>query len=187
MWWVQALPTYPQETYDRGAAVITTLDERWANCHLKTIQLLPNCIARERARRADAFEAVFVSRDGLLREGTSSSFFVVIDGALHTHPLTHSILPSITRGLLIALARESGLAVLERTIMTSELSNATEAFTCSTTTGLMPVTQIDGHSVGGGAVGPVSRRLREAFLAYLARIRMGSSSRNPRQTVSSVG
>src|SRR5437879_7632693 len=99
----------PDDVREPGAAVITTPDLRWERCDLKTVQLLPNVLAKQQAVAAGAFEAVFV-RDATLTEGASTNLFAVIGGALRTHPATQRILPGITREGILELANAQGLA-----------------------------------------------------------------------------
>src|SRR2546425_864714 len=103
----------PDDVRERGATVITTPDRRWERCDLKTVQLLPNVLAKQQAVTAGAFEAVFV-RAGIVTEGASTNVFVVIDGAIHTHPATQRILPGITREIVLELAAERRLRVEEK-------------------------------------------------------------------------
>src|SRR5213075_136268 len=87
---------------ERGIRVITTPDLRWRQCQVKSTNLLANALAKKRAQRASADEALLLS-DGFVREGGSSSFFVVSGGRLITHPLDEHILPGVVRDHVIAL------------------------------------------------------------------------------------
>lgn len=155
----------PPELREKGAAVITVTDIRWARCDIKTVQLLPNVLAKQQAVEAGAFDALFVSEEGVVREGTSSNVFVVQDGRLITHPLTPRILPGITRQVLLQLCRREDLPVEERYFSREELYGADEAFLSGTVTEVLPITEVDGRPVGGGAVGPVTARLYEKLRA----------------------
>src|SRR5207248_4199160 len=100
----------PSETRFTGTRVITQPDVRWLRCDLKTVQLLPNVMARQAATEAGASEAIFV-RDGLITEGTHTTVFAVIDGVLGTHPPNHLVLPGVTRDIVIELAIDVGVRV----------------------------------------------------------------------------
>ena len=89
----------PPEFYENGITCITVPDERWGRCNIKTVQLLANCIAKEKAKKAGAFEAIFYKDDGVT-EGSSSNVFIVKDNKLLTHPADNKILSGITRGLV---------------------------------------------------------------------------------------
>ena len=146
-----------------GTRVITQPDVRWLRCDLKTIQLLPNVLARQAATEAGASEAIFV-RDGVITEGTHTTVFVVIDGVLRTHPANHLVLPGVTRDVVLGLARDAGLAVREAAIRVEELPSATEVFLSGTTTDVTPVLRIDDRVIGSGAPGPIARALLERLL-----------------------
>jgi D-alanine transaminase len=160
---VRHLKEKPAHLRENGAAVITVTDFRWGRCDIKTVQLLPNVMAKQQALDAGAFDALFVSDDGVVREATSSNFFIVSAGALVTHPLTERILAGITRQVLVPLAPTLSIPVEERFFTLEEVFAADEAFLTGTTTEVLPVVSVDGTPVGSGAVGPVSRRLFAAL------------------------
>ena len=155
----------PQAHYERGIAVISTPDERWQRCDIKTIALLPNVLAKQQARTAGAFEALLVDGQGRVTEGSSTSVFCVVDGTVYTAPEGSHILPSITRGQLLELARELGLPVVEDFQTLEEFKTADEVFIAGTTTEAMPVVRIDDAVIGAGVPAPITLKLREAFLA----------------------
>ena len=101
-----------------------------------------------------------------LNEGTSSNLFVVRDGVIATPPLSDNILPGITRGLILELARQAGFMVEERAIALTELDHADEVWISSSTRELMPVVAIAGKMVASGTPGPIARQLQHAFRAY---------------------
>ena len=158
----------PDDLRGRGAAAITVEDVRWGRCDLKTIQLLPNALAKQRAARADAFDAIQV-RDGVVTEGANTNVFAVLDGVVRTHPLGPRILGGITREIVLEIVRDLPLAAREEPIMAAELAQASEVFLTGTTTDVMPVVRLDGRPVGAGRPGPVARqlyaRLRERMAA----------------------
>jgi D-alanine transaminase len=151
-----------------GVSVILTPDERWARCDIKSVNLLPNAMAKQLAVDANAWEAIFV-RDGAITEGTSSNCFAVIAGQLRTHPASRAILGGITREVTIAAARTLGIDVVERAVTVAELETADEAFLTSTTNDVMPIVRIDGRPVGNGAPGVVTRRLSDEVQRLLYR------------------
>ena len=153
----------PSETRFSGTKVITQPDVRWLRCDLKTVQLLPNVLARQAATEAGASEAIFV-RDGIITEGTHTTAFGVIDGVLRTHPANHLVLPGVTREIVIESARSHGVEVREQAIRVDELARATELFLTGTTTDITPVVSLDGRAVGGGAPGPIARVLLDRLL-----------------------
>lgn len=154
----------PPEVREKGASAITVTDLRWGRCDIKTVQLLPNCMAKQQALEAGVFDAIFVSADGVVREGTSSNLFIAKDGALVTHPLNHQILPGITRQVVMDACRDEGIAVQERFYHRDELAAVDEAFLTGTVTEVLALVRIDGKPVGDGAVGPLAKRLYRCLL-----------------------
>jgi D-alanine transaminase len=144
---------------ERGIAVITTPDLRWKRCHVKSVNLLATTLAKKKAERAGAIEAVFVD-DGIVREGASSNFFVVRDGRVITHPLDEHILPGVVRDQAIGLALAAKIRVDERPLRDDELFDLDEAFITSTTMGVMPVVEIDGRIIGNSRRGEITTTLQ---------------------------
>ncbi|MFN3960080.1 MAG: D-amino-acid transaminase [Parvularculaceae bacterium] len=152
----------------KGVSVITAPDIRWDRVDIKTVGLLPNCLAKEQAARAGAAEAWLV-RDGKVTEGSSSNAWIVDDkGALITHPLGHEILGGITRQTAIACAESLQMKVVERAFTVDEALKAKEAFITSAMNLVTPVVAIDGRKIGEGAPGPVAMRLRAAYVERCA-------------------
>jgi D-alanine transaminase len=139
-------------------------DQRWARCDIKSVSLLPNVMATTAARRADAYEAILV-RDGIVTEASHSTVVGVFDDTVVTHPLTNYILPSTTRTLLLDLCDAQDVPVEEIPIPEGDLPDADELMVLGTTTGVMPVVQVDDWAVGDGTPGPVTRTLQAAFRA----------------------
>ncbi|MDA8138281.1 MAG: D-amino acid aminotransferase [Desulfobacteraceae bacterium] len=157
---VRSLPETPRAYLENGIHVITVTDIRWGRCDIKTVQLLPNVLARQQALDAGAQDAIFISPEGVVREATSSNLFIVKDNTLQTHPLTPNILPGVTRGCLLEICREEGIPVQEIFFNHHTLLSADEVFITSTVAEVLPVTRIDGRSIGAGCPGPLTQRLR---------------------------
>lgn len=151
---------------DQGAKGITMPDIRWARCDLKTVNLLGPVLARQAAQEAGAYEAL-LHRDGMVTEGAATNAFMVVDGVLRTYPLSHYILPGITRALLVEIIRAEGIRFEERPVSLTELGRAEEIFVCGTTTDVQPIVELDGRRVGSGAPGPITMRLKAAFAKQL--------------------
>ena len=151
---------FPDETKkELGVRVITTTDQRWLHCDVKSVNLLANALAKKKAQRAGAEEAILF-RDGTVREGASSSFFAVRGGRIITHPLDEHILPGVVRDHTIGLALAAKIRVDERPLREAELFDMDEAFLTSTTLGIMPVTEIDGRVIGNSRRGEVTTLLQ---------------------------
>ncbi|MEW6524420.1 MAG: aminotransferase class IV [Bacillota bacterium] len=151
----------PEAWYRRGITLITYEDLRWARCNIKSLNLLANCMAMTEAKAKGAFEALLVTRDGLVTESAASSAFAVIDGCLRTAPLSCNILPGITRHLVLEMAREAGLPVDESAFTLEQLQRASEVFITNTPFEIMPVTLLDGREVDGP--GPMTRELMRRY------------------------
>lgn len=145
-----------------GAKIITTDDLRWHHCHVKSVNLLGNALAKKQAQRAGAEEAILVA-GGMVREGASTSFFAVKGRSLITHPLDEHILPGVVRDRVIGLALAAKIRVDERPLRAVELFDLDEAFITSTTQGVMPVTGIDGRVITNGRRGEVTGELQRLF------------------------
>jgi D-alanine transaminase len=150
---------------ERGAAVITVPETRWARCDIKTVGLLPNVLAKQRARSAGAVEAWFVDDLGLVTEGASSNAWIIDkSGALRTRDTQANILRGVTRRTLMSVLAREGIKVEERPFSLEEAKEAKEAFITGAGTLLLPIVSIDGRPVNGGAPGPVAKRLRRLYI-----------------------
>jgi D-alanine transaminase len=148
-----------------GIAVVTVPDQRWARRDIKSISLLAQVLAKQAAKEAGAQEAWMVE-DGFVTEGGSSSAFIVTrENRIVVRPLSHAILPGITRQSLFRLAAETGILLEERLFTVEEAYGAAEAFLTSASNFVLPVVSIDGRPVADGRPGPLTRRLRELYLA----------------------
>jgi D-alanine transaminase len=160
---VRALPGHPAELLARGAAALTVPDTRWSRCDIKSTGLLPNVLAMQAAKEAGAQEAIFV-RDGIALEGSHSNLFVVRAGELWTYPACNYILEGVTRTQVLRLAAELGIGCRLAGVPLGELHAAEELFLTGTTTEVLPVTVVDGRPIADAAPGPMTLRLREAYL-----------------------
>ena len=149
---------------EKGIAVATQPDIRWGRCDIKTVQLLPNLMAKQAARAAGAFEAWLVDQAGHVTEGGSTNAWIVTaGGTVITRALSNAILPGVTRRVMMEAAAEAQLKVVERSFTVAEAKAAKEAFITSATGAAVPVVTIDGATIGDGKPGPVTRRIRELY------------------------
>jgi D-alanine transaminase len=159
-----ASPPMPSQ---KGVAAITLADERWARRDIKTIQLLPNCLAKQRAAEAGAFEAILVMPDGSVSEGSSSNVWIVnTAGELVTRTANENILNGITRQSVQKIAQAHQLKMVERNFDVAEMLAAREVFITSATSIVTAVTQIDDRKIADGKIGRISAALREDYLRY---------------------
>jgi D-alanine transaminase len=151
---------------EKGIAVSTQPDIRWGRCDIKTVQLLPNLLAKQAARKAGAFEAWMVDDDGYVTEGGSTNAWIVDkDGTVITRDLSNAILPGVTRRILLEALAEAQIRVVERKFTVAEALAAKEAFLSSATGAAVSVVAIDGQTIGNGAPGALTRRIRELYFA----------------------
>lgn len=149
----------------KGVSVVTTPENRWGRCDIKTVGLLPNALAKQKAREAGAAEAWFVDELGFVTEGASSNAWIVDgDGRLRTRDTNANILRGVTRLTLLDVIREEGLQVDERPFTPDEAVAAREAFITGAGTLVLPVVAVDGRPVGKGEPGPVATRLRRLYI-----------------------
>ena len=148
-----------------GVAVITLPDNRWERVDIKSVGLLPNAIAKQKAREAGACEAWFVDRDGFVTEGASTTAWIVTrDGVLVTRPngIGHPARRH-PRSRRPRSPAAQGMKVEERKFTVEEAKAAREAFITAASTIVMPVVRIDGAAVANGHPGSIATRLRAAF------------------------
>jgi D-alanine transaminase len=146
-----------------GVKVVTTPDIRWLRRDIKSIMLLAPVLGKQDAYEKGAAEGWMVE-DGYITEGTSSNAYIVVGNKIITRPLSNRILAGCTRRALFRMASEHGVEIEERLFTPDEAYKADEAFLTSASQFVMPITEIDGHRIGGGQVGPVVRKMRELFL-----------------------
>jgi D-alanine transaminase len=157
-------PAAAMKRAETGIKVITVPENRWDRVDIKTVGLLPNVLAKQKAKLAGAYEAWFVDPDGTVKEGASTNAWIVTrDGKLVTRPAESGILRGITRTTLFDLAAKLGLQIEERGFTVAEAKAAREAFITAATTVVMPVVAIDGEPVANGHPGSIALSLRDGF------------------------
>ena len=154
------------EAKTKGVAVSTHPDWRWKRCDIKSLNLLPNVLARADAERKGCEEAIFVDDAGLITEGAASAFFAVLGQALHTAPLTANILPSITRKFAIQAGKNIGLETVEKSLTLQQANAAEELFTAVTTKGIVPVVKFDDRPIGDGKPGRYTKLIIQEFCSF---------------------
>lgn len=156
----------------KGISVITVPENRWERVDIKTVGLLPNVMARQKAKEAGAYEAWFVDDRGFVKEGAATNAWIItMDGVLVTRPAEFGILRGVTRTTLFDLAKKMNLRIEEREFSVDEAKGAREAFITAATTLVMPVVAIDGAPIANGSPGSLSLSLREAFFDVAEKIR----------------
>lgn len=152
----------PLQTMEQGITAITADDIRWLRCDLKTLNLLPNVLAKQNALDQGVNE-VILHRSGVVTECSASNLFIVSQGELRTHPADNLILHGITRAVVLRLAHEAGIPAREAAFTLDDLRSADETFITGTTTEITSVVAVDRAPVGQGVPGPVTRKLQQSF------------------------
>lgn len=161
--YVRGFTPLSEEVYENGVVVVTAPDNRWERCDIKTICLLPNVLVKERARKAGAFEAFYLSPENIVYEGATSNAFCFKDGELFTHPLSNKILAGVTRQVLLELASKIGIPVREEPKSLQDFLQADEVFLASSTREVIGVNRIDNVPIGDGKTGALTRKLHQAY------------------------
>ena len=155
---------------ETGVDAVSVPDNRWKRCDIKSVSLLPNILAKQTAREAGAYEAVFVDEQGFVTEGSSTNVWIVTSGGeLLTRELDHGILAGVTRGTVVKLAESLGLSFAERRFTIEEARRAREAFVTSATSYVTPVVRIDESTIGNGKPGSTAQALFEVYARYMER------------------
>lgn len=161
---VSYLSPVPDNIRAQGVKAITLSDDRWAHPYIKTLNLLPNVLAKQTAEENGAYEAILVNQDGRITEAASSNVFAVFGETLVTPPTDGKILSGITRLLVLRLAEKNGIKYREDYITLDELRKADEVFVTNTGVEVLGVTNLDGEKIGKGIPGPITNRLYELFM-----------------------
>jgi len=164
---VDQVAVYPRELYESGVSVVTSptrqVSHEAVDPRIKSLNYLKNILAKIDARVANAHEAILLNREGFIAECTADNLFVVRDGSILTPSPQDGALEGITRGVILQLARDAGIAASEARLTRYDLHTADEAFLTGTGAELMPIANFDGRPIGQGGVGPITTQLRNSF------------------------
>lgn len=160
--WITLTPCPVADTYKK-IDLITYEDKRFEYCNVKTLNLIPSCLAATAAARAGCDEAIF-HRGNIVTECAHSNCSIFRDGRVITHPLTDHILPGTARLRLLDFAERLGYGVEEREYTLDELMNADEIVVHSTGSFCLAAKTVDGKSVGGKAP-EMLKRIQDALVA----------------------
>jgi branched-chain amino acid aminotransferase len=162
---------YPKELYEKGIAVIFSrtlrTSPRMVPPKVKSLNYLNNILAKIEAVDAGVPEALMLNEHGNVAEATGDNVFIVRRGQLLTPPPSAGILIGITRGIVLKLAADLGIPAAEKDFNAAQVNVADECFLTGTAAEVVPVTRIDGKNVGAGAVGPLTRKLMDAYAEFI--------------------
>jgi D-alanine transaminase len=158
-------PAPPRDIASWSSSAICLPDERWGRCDIKSINLLPNVLARQKARLAGAYEAILYDAENNVTEGAASTAWMVdAGGILTTRHLDRHILPGCTRAALMEVLQERQIRFNEAPFTLAMLRAAREIFLTSATSFVKPITQLDDVPVADGRPGPVTTMLFDKLL-----------------------
>ena len=153
----------PHKTlHEKGVEVITVPDVRWTRCNLKTINLLPNTLARQQAKESGANSAVMI-RDGVITESPNANIFAVKNGNLYTFPASNYILNGITRRVVIDIAKNLNIPLVTEPVRQEDLYELDEMFFTGTTTDIQPIIKADGRNIGSGKPGEIVQAIQKEY------------------------
>lgn len=164
---VRPLHAYPESLYRDGAKASFSTIMRAARGNLspriKSSNLLNNLMALRQAHERGAYEAILLNPEGAVCEGSMSNVFIVRDGVITTPPISAGILEGITRELVLSLAKEGGLPLEEEAVAPDELLSADEVFITASSRQVVPIVEVDEHTIGDGKPGPVTQTLLSLY------------------------
>ena len=146
----------------KGVSTITYEDLRWKRRDIKTVNLLPNIIAANMAKKKKAYEAILI-QNGKVTEGTSSNIWIIKKNKLITHPANSNILKGVTRTSLLKIINKTSLKLVQQSFTHRELLNADEVFLTSSGSFITPILKIDKTKINNGKIGNITLKLAEMY------------------------
>jgi len=161
---------YPEELYEKGMKIISATTVRNHPLSIppqaKSLNYLNNILAKIEALDNDVPEAIMYNHEGYVAEATGDNVFIIKDGVIYTPPDEAGALGGITRGVVIRLAKEENIKVVEKNLTRFDLYVCDEFFLTGTAAEVIGIVEIDGRVIGDGKPGPVTKLLREKFFKY---------------------
>jgi D-alanine transaminase len=161
---ISYLPPTPENYRQNGVKAVILKDDRWAHPYIKTLNLLPNVLAKQIAEEHNAYEAILVRENGYVSEAASSNVFAVLGDTIVTAPLDGKILGGISRQIVLRIIAENNLKFKEDYFTAEQLKQAREVFVTNTGAEVLAVTNLDGEPVGNGKPGALTQRLYQSFM-----------------------
>lgn len=150
------------ESLEKGVTTLTVPDIRWKNCYIKSLNLLPNVLAKQEAHEHGCFEAI-LHKDGLVTEGSASNIYMVKNGKIYTHPATKQILHGCVRMRVEDFSKKLHIPFIEEGFTLENITKADELFLTSSTTEITPIIKVDGNLINDGKPGLITRQLQQAY------------------------
>lgn len=152
----------PIDKLASGVATITYPDERWKNCYIKSLNLLPNILAKQNAKEHGAHEAI-LHKDGLVTECSSSNVFLVKNNVIYTHPVDNSILRGCVRIIVERFAKNLNVSFDETAFTLDDIKDADEMFLTSSMNEILPIIKVDKDLISSGKPGELTKQLQLAY------------------------
>ena len=148
----------------KGVRAITMFDNRWSRPDIKTTQLLPNVLAKTHANEKNAYEGIFIDREGYITEGSSSNIWMINHkNEILTRQIDGKILSGITRKTIADFAKKNNFRLLEKKFTKDELLDSKEVFLTSASSFITPIVEIDNIKINNGIIGKTSIKLRNLY------------------------
>jgi D-alanine transaminase len=160
--WVERFDDPYRQGRQAGVTAVTLKDIRWSRNDIKATSMVANCLAAQHAASNGCLESILI-KDGFVTEGSHTSVFAVKDNKLVVSPSSPNVLPGITKLLVIELAKQAAVQIIEDAVSESAIFTMDEVFLSATPEEVLPVVTIDGRPIGRGNPGPITRRLIEAY------------------------
>ncbi|MFH1719113.1 MAG: branched-chain-amino-acid transaminase [Planctomycetota bacterium] len=161
---------YPEELYEKGMRLISATTVRNHPLAIppqaKTLNYLNNILAKIEALDSNVPEAIMYNHEGYVAEASGDNVLIVKEGVIYAPPSEAGALPGITRSIVIKLAREENLQVVEKNLTRFDLYVCDEFFLTGTAAEVIGIVEIDGRTIGDGRPGPVTNLLRKKFFEY---------------------
>lgn len=152
----------PHKTMQNGVSAFLAEDIRWLRCDIKSLNLLPNVLAKQTAKEQGSYEAIF-HRGDIVTECSSSNVYLVKNGTIYTHPTTNLILNGITRQRIVAICEAHSIPLVEKPFTIYDIDSADEMFLTSTTSEVTPIISVNRKNISNGTVGPLTARLQALY------------------------
>ena len=165
-----SIQLYPEELYEKGMRIISATTVRNHPLAIppqaKSLNYLNNILAKIEALDNDVPEAIMYNHEGYVAEASGDNVLIVKDGVIYTPPAEAGALPGITQRVVIKLAKEENIQVIEKNLTRFDLYVCDEFFLTGTAAEVIGIVDVDGRIIGDGKPGPITSLLRKKFFEY---------------------
>lgn len=152
----------PINQLNNGVTAITYPDERWNKSYIKSLNLLPNIIAKQKAKEHGAYEAI-LHKSGDVTDCSFSNVFLIKDNMIFTHPANESILHGCVRNRVKYFSKNLEIPFHEKTFTLTDIKSADELFLTSSINEILPIIQVDNNLISTGQPGELTKKLQIAY------------------------